>query len=156
MPNKYQREIEEILRNMDLPEQGQSLGDRIRSFNRPSARAPRPRLQLRISGSGMLLVAGIALAMVAAGLVYYFARSANTALYANLAGVLGLIALGSILLGLIAGWVARFGGHSAPTWRGQADARPSSAGFAPFRPIASRWRMMRLRWRYWRNGEREQ
>ena len=155
MSSKYQREIEEILRNMDLPEEGQRLGDRIRAFNRPSARprAPRPRPQLHFSGSGALLVIGIAIAMLAAGLVFYFGRAATSGFYANLAGVLGLLALGCILLGLIAGWAARFGGHSPPTWRGQAETAPEGGGFAPFRPIATRWRMLRLKWRYWRNRE---
>lgn len=155
MPNKYEREIEEILRNMDLPEPGQSLGDRIRAFNRPAARprVVRPRTRVHVGGSGTLLVVGIALAMVAAGLVFYFGRAATTALYANLAGVLGLLALGCILLGLIAGWVARFSGHSAPTWRGQPERPATSGGFAPLRPIATRWRMLRLKWRYWRNRE---
>ena len=41
MPNKYEREIEEILRNMDRPEPKPGLGNRIRAFNRPRPRRPR-------------------------------------------------------------------------------------------------------------------
>jgi hypothetical protein len=152
MPNKYEREIEEILRNMDQTDQGQSLGDRIRAFNRPAARArpARPRLRVRLTGSGALLIAGIFLALVAAALVFYFGR-ASTGLYANLAGIVGLVALGCILLGLFAGWSARFSNQITPTWRGQSES--TAGGFAPFRAIATRWRIMRLKWRYWRNRE---
>ena len=37
MPHKYQREIEEILRNLERTEPRQDLGERIRPFTRPAA-----------------------------------------------------------------------------------------------------------------------
>ena len=38
MPDKYMREIEEILRNIEGTDSGQDLGERVRPFKRPAAR----------------------------------------------------------------------------------------------------------------------
>lgn len=150
MPNKYEREIEEILRNMDLDDHGQSLGDRIRAFNRPTTRTrpPGPRRRLRLNSSEAFLLLGVVLALVGAGMNYYFGF-VSVGLYATIAGVVAVVGLACVLMGLIIGWLDRFGHHAAPTWRG-AESRPR-AGFAPFRAIATRFRIVRLKWRYWRS-----
>ncbi|HEX5546715.1 MAG TPA: hypothetical protein VFX24_04845 [Ktedonobacterales bacterium] len=155
MPDKYMREIEEILRNLDGPESGQDLGERIRPFKRPAARRPRgprgprvswiPRLELPIT----LMLLGIALALVGAGLTYY-------QLEATL--VSGLIGLGGFLLfaaGVALGWWARFRGVSLPTRRVRRS--PSSDNVVRIKPVRSnplsrlttslRMRQMRRRYR---------
>lgn len=150
MPNKYEREIEEILRNMDLDDHGQSLGDRIRAFNRPTTRtrSPGPRLHLRLNSSEAFLLIGVVLALVGAGMSYYFGFT-SVGLYATIAGLLAVVGLACILMGLIIGWLDRFGHHTAPSWRG-VESHPRR-GFAPFRAISTQFRIMRLKWRYWRS-----
>ena len=150
MPNKYEREIEEILRNMDLDDHGQSLGDRIRAFNRPTTRTrpSGPRLRLRLNSSEAFLLIGVVLALVGAGMNYYFGF-VSVGLYATIAGLVAVVGLACVLMGLIIGWLDRFGHRAAPTWRG-AEPQPRR-GFAPFRAIATRFRIMRLKWRYWRS-----
>jgi hypothetical protein len=155
MPDKYMREIEEILRNLEGPESGQDLGERIRPFKRPAARRPRgprgprvswiPRLELPIT----LMLLGIALALVGAGLTYY-------QLEATL--VSGLIGLGGFLLfaaGVALGWWARFRGVSLPARRVRRS--PTSDNVVRIRPVRSnplsrlttsiRMRQMRRRYR---------
>jgi hypothetical protein len=150
MPNKYEREIEEILRNMDRPDSGPSFGDRIRAFNRPSPRPPvtGPRLRLRLNSEGSLLLLGIVLAFLGAGIRYYFGLP-DTGLWAYVSGVIGFLALVFVVAGLVVGWSARFGHRPRSTWRGENVTR-IRGGFHPFVAIATQFRIMRLKWRYWR------
>jgi hypothetical protein len=151
MPNKYEREIEEILRNMDRTEPSPSIGDRIRAFNRPGPRArpASPRFVLRMRAQDALLVIGIILALIGAGISFYFSTSqTGTGLLAYVAGILGVLALASLLAGLIVGWRARFRPTPVTSWRGE---RPTSIHhFRPVALVATQVRIMRLKWRYWR------
>ena len=72
MPNKYEREIEEILRNMDRPEPKTGLGSRIRAFNRPRPRRARRAWDIGLSASEVFMLLGIAVIMLAAGLAYFW------------------------------------------------------------------------------------
>lgn len=153
MSNKYEREIEEILRNMDRTDHGQSLGERIRAFNRPSPRLRlvRPHMRLRLSASETLLVAGVVLALLGAGLSFYFGVP-TTGLRANITGAIGAVALVCFVAGLAIGWRERFGSHGAPMWRGERVDTPRR--FRPFAPITTQFRIIRLKWRYWRSRGR--
>jgi hypothetical protein len=153
MPNKYEREIEEILRNMDRPDQGQTLGDRIRAFNRPAQRTRLrgPQMRWRLDASEGLLLVGLILALVGAGIAYYFASPARTTptLPEVLGGLIGIGAFLCLLTGLAIGWQERFGHSTRPMWRGQTVERPR-----PLRPLGglgTQIRIMRLKWRYWRS-----
>lgn len=152
MPDKYMREIEEILRNLEGPESGQDLGERIRPFKRPAARRPRgprvtwiPRLELPVT----LMLVGIALALVGAGVAFYQLEPTL---------VSGLIGLGGFLLfavGVALGWWARFRGVNLPARRVRRS--PSSDNVVRIRPVRSnplsrltasiRMRQMRRRYR---------
>lgn len=148
MSNKYEREIEEILRNMDRTDHGQSLGERIRAFNRPSPRLRLvgPHMRLRLSASETLLVAGVVLALFGAGLSFYFGDPTI------ITGAIGAVALVCFIAGLAIGWRGRFGSHGAPMWRGQRV--DTARRFRPFAPIATQFRIIRLKWRYWRSRGR--
>lgn len=149
MPNKYEREIEEILRNMDRTEQGPSIGDRIRAFNRPSPR-PRtaaPRFTLRMRTQDALLIGGILLALLGAGVSYYVG-SPDIGPLAYATGIIGVLALAALVAGLIVGWRARF--HPAPVNAWRVDRPTSIHRFRPIALIATQMRIMRLKWRYWR------
>jgi hypothetical protein len=169
MPNKYQREIEEILRNMERTEPRQGIADRIRAFNRPAARrGPHwPSFSWRPGFPETLLIAGLVLALFAAGASYYLGGPRL------LTGIVGLAALALLLAGLIIGWMDRFGmrgtarGGGGPRWHPRPmdsprDAPRSSSspsrpfafqathGFQPARMVATQFRILQLKWRYWR------
>jgi hypothetical protein len=149
MPNKYEREIEEILRNMDRTEPSPTIGDRIRAFNRPSprTRTTRTRVALRVSMQNALLVTGIALALLGAGFTYYMDSPASGILYYT-RGIIAALAIAALLAGLIVGWRARFRPSPVTSWRGE---RPTSIHrFRPFALIATQARIIRLKLRYWR------
>lgn len=153
MPNKYEREIEEILRNMDRTDQTSGLGDRIRAFNRPSkrTRVARPRWRWRLAFHETLFVLGVALALVGAGLNYYFSRPAD-APWVYVSGGLGVAGLICLIWGLVIAWSARFGRPAPAMWRGQRVKEPRR--FRPFNAIATQFRIMQLKWRYWRSRGR--
>lgn len=157
MPHKYEREIEEILRNMERPEPQKGIGDRVRSFQRPATRARRrgPRMSLRLNGSEALLFAGIALALVAAGMAYYL--TAPNALTGGIA-IAGFVL---IVVALLRSWSSRFSPappqrSSTPVWRPTVvDSAPTRVRRRnPFSEIATQFRILRLKFRYWRSKGR--
>jgi len=157
MPNKYQREIEEILRNMERTEPRPGLGNRIRAFNRPRERARR-ELHLPLSTSELLLLIGIALGLLAAGLTFYMAGLTSGGqvplpLGLTVNGVLAVAGFACVVAGLFVGWRGRFRGLSTSrptTWRSEkiVEMRPARRG--PFSAFATRLRILRLKVRYWR------
>lgn len=101
MSKKYEREIEEILRNMD---QGEPDGH-VSPFRRPRARSSRGGLQFSLTTlSVILLVISVLLMVVAAGLAYY---EQTTSL---LTGVIAVAAFIMFLLAAVSGWSDSFRG----------------------------------------------
>jgi hypothetical protein len=154
MPNKYEREIEEILRNMERTEPHQGLGNRIRAFNRPreTPRRDRPPIAALSRGELFLLI-GIALALVAAGLAYY--KSGNFFVGpVYVPAVIALAAFASVVVGLAIGWRDRFRGITSSKtqqWRGTVvDITPRRG---PFNAIVTRFRILRLKFRYLRKRD---
>ena len=148
MPHKYQREIEEILRNIERTESRHDLGERIRPFARPAAPRQRVSLMPQLELPVMLILLGIVLALAGSGLAYYDGASIVT----------GVIVLGGFLLfvaGVSLGWWARFRGVSLPA-RSLRRA-PRSDNVVRMRPVRSnplsrlatsiRMRRMRRRFR---------
>ena len=151
MPHKYEREIEEILRNLEGTEPRNDLGERIRPFARPAPRRPRgsrasfsPQVELPVT----LMVLGIVLALAGGALQYYQTGPSL---------ISGVIALGGFVLfvvGVALGWWARFRGVSYPTR--SLRRTPPSDNVVRIRPVrsnpisslATRIRMMRMRRRY--------
>jgi len=155
MPNKYQREIEEILRNMERTEPRQGLGDRIRAFNRPRPR-PRRDFHWALNTSETCILIGIALALLAAGIAYYLQGDLFIpVLRLSLNGIIAVAAFAFILAGLIVAWRERFGyGRRQPTWRGNVvDMTPRRRG--PFNSLTTQYRILRLKLRYWRTRGKE-
>jgi hypothetical protein len=150
MPNRYEREIEEILRNIDRTEPKQGLGDRLRAFNnRPkTSRAPR-RFNLPLDGTDLLLLLGVALALVAAGITCTSGENPTP-----ITGGIALAAFVVIVCALGAQWMSRFRGPSmSKQWRGNVVDLPVRRR-NPFSGIVTRFRIIRLRLRY-RNRLRE-
>lgn len=129
MPDKYMREIEEILRNLDRTEPRHDLGERVTPFKRPAMRRPRVSLLPSLELPVMLMLLGIILALVGGALAYY-------QMYPSL--VSGLIALGGFTLfvaGVALGWWARFRGVSFPTR--SLRRPPRSDNVVRMRPVRS-------------------
>src|SRR5690242_3529912 len=105
MPHKYEREIEEILRNMERTEPKKGLGDRVRAFQRPAPARPRgPSVSIGMGLPEMLLIVGVVLALVGAGISYYL--SSETLI----TGLISAVGFTSIVVGVVIGWWARFRG----------------------------------------------
>jgi len=154
MPHKYEREIEEILRNMDQSEPRRGSGERIRSMPRPASTPDRargrPTTRIHLTSVELLMVLGIFLALVAAGIAY-------TAKPSLVTGAIGVVAFGVFAFACVAGWMALSQGARGPrTWRGTpTEPSPISMrqrGF--FSEVATQMRILRLKWRYWRSHER--
>lgn len=148
MPNRYQREIEEILRNMERSEPRQGLSERIRAFNRP--RVPKRRtIRTPLTRTEVLELIGITLMLVGAGIAF---TTNHPSLLSGLVGLAGFVVLA---LGLVQAWTGRIvSARRTPVWRGNVvDMRPPRRN--PFSAIATRFRILRLRLRYQRRRDLE-
>ncbi len=146
MPNRYEREIEEILRNMERTEPRQGFGNRIRAFNRTRGRS-RSGMRLSLNRMEVLVLIGIALALAGTGVAYYQQAPVLVS------GVLALLGFAFVVIGLVLAWSMRFRGPSvSPGWRGNVvDMRPRRRN--PFSIIATRFRILRLKLRYSRRND---
>ncbi len=151
MPNRYEREIEEILSRMEESEPRKGLGDRIRPFRRP--RPPRPPRPLglptpQIALMELLFLLAIVFILVASGFAFY--DGAPTLV----SGVIGLVGLAFFVVALVAGWRDRFRPSTQSQWRGNTlEYRPTRRG--PFSALAARIRFWRLRQQYRRAQGRQ-
>lgn len=148
MPNRYWREIDEILRNMDRTEPRQGLSERIRAFNRP--RVPKRRtIRTPLKLTEVLALIGIALMLVGAGIAF---TTNHPSLLSGLVGLAGFVVF---VLGLVQAWTGRIvSARRNPMWRGNVvDMRPPRRN--PFSAIATRFRILRLKLRYRRQRGQE-
>lgn len=150
MPNKYEREIEEILRNMDRTEPRPGLGNRIRAFNRPRERTPR-QTRIAAPSSEALMLLGIVLALIAAGLTFEAGFVVIVGIPIN--GVLAVVGFVCLAAGFVAGWRGRFRPLSTykptTTWRSDNIVEmPRRRG--PLSALNTQMRILRLKVRYWR------
>ena len=148
MPNRYQREIEEILSRMEESEPRRGRGDRIHPLQRPPTRA-RVRRTWRVPLPELLLLLSIALTLIATGLAFYNG-SADL-----ITGIIGAVALILFVVALVVGWRDRFRPQRAAQWR----SGPSNTVVTPLRrnplsALATRIRVFRLRMQY-RRAQRE-
>ena len=105
MPERYEREIDDILRNLERTQPKPSLRERLhlrrggtRRPERPRPRSSRVRRSLRFTTSEWCLLAGTGCGLVAAGIAYTSA-SGNA-----LTGVLAILAVFALLLGMVTFW----------------------------------------------------
>lgn len=174
MPNRYQREIEEILRNMDSTDTRTGVGDRVRTFNRPRRRARSGwSLNLNLSRTEAFILSGIVLILIAAGITYYFASPTNSGQFylvgdwLSINGILALAGFLSIVVGLALDWRDRFRGitprpNPTRSWRSPTviddsrDSRDSKdvvdigSRRGPLTGVSTRVRLLRLKLRYLR------
>jgi hypothetical protein len=145
MPHKYEREIEEILKNMQRNEPQPVPGERSRGFLRP---AGGPGLRIGLSVSELLLLLGIA--SVLAGLCVWWFDGAHPNNYSG-----ALVLTGFVLF--IAGLIVAFQAARRPpppVWRGNVvEMKTHRRG--PLDEIATQIRLLRLRMRYRRGRDPE-
>lgn len=147
MPNRYQREIEEILSRMEEDEPHRGFGDR----GRPKRRAPsrgRSLPSIHVAIVDLLILIAVVLAMVATGFAFYDGAPGL------ISGIIGMAALVLFVVALVVGWRDRFRPPSKPAWRGSTDRPVTPIRRGPFSALAARLRVRRLRQQY-RRAERE-
>ncbi len=151
MPNKYEREIEEILRNLEQTEPkagiGQKFSDRIRRKPTPRMR-PRPRsnFSLTLTTSDWLLVIAVGIALIAGG--YAYLDNSPT----EFTGILAIIGLVCIVLVACSQFVFR-PRRPASIRYGNATITPLRRG-GPFHMLRTRWNLFMLKLRYRKRGVR--
>ncbi|MBV9688878.1 MAG: hypothetical protein JO202_04110 [Ktedonobacteraceae bacterium] len=143
MSNKYEREIEEILRNMESSGSKTTTGRRFGPYRRPSPKKPRPRSfpSFNFSTSEWLLIVAVGAALLAGG--YAFAAGSHPTVYTGLIAVISMICL--IVLA-----ISQF---TSPTRRpirygNITSMTPISRN--PFNWIRTQWNLFRLKMRYQR------
>lgn len=150
MPNKYEREIEEILRNLEQTEPkagiGQKFSERIRRKPAPRVR-PRPKssFSLTLTNSDWLLVVALVVALIAGG--YEFLNGEPT----GVTGILAIIGLVCIVLVAFSQFVFRPRRPSSIRY-GNATITPLRRG--PFHTLRTRWNLFLLKLRYRNRGVR--
>jgi hypothetical protein len=105
MPERYEREIDDLLRHLERTQPKPSLRERLRLRRegpqraaRLRPRSSRARRNLQVAPSEWCLLAGIVFGLVAAG-VAYTSGSGNA-----LTGALAVLALLALLLGMVTFW----------------------------------------------------
>jgi hypothetical protein len=159
MPHKYQREIEEILRNMDLTEPRRGVGERVDASQRPASRLRLrgPSMRLRLTPSELLLLSGVVLALAAFCVDFY------ATLPTIVSGLFGLAAVAAIIGGWVVGWTSASQSLYTPSWRSTSasrstrsdnvvNMRPRRRG--PFGELITQARLLWLKARYLRKRDR--
>jgi hypothetical protein len=146
MPNKYEREIEEILRNMERSAPKATFGQRIR--RRPEGRPRRafrlPSLNFGLSG-WFLLLAWVA-ALIAGGWAYAhinpLASNDGTSLFT---GILAAFSVVCLLLVVLLSFFSRsrFPGRSSAGGGNVTSIRRN-----PLSSLRTRWNLFLLKLRY--------
>lgn len=144
MSNRYEREIEEILRNTHVDDDRPSVKDRIRALNRRPAR----RTRLGISfGAEFWFIVGLVLAFAAAT-ARWIVQTPNDLM--NL--IIGAVATAGFVViagTIINGWITA-GRRPLSNWRGQSTEGGRGPGPRPFVKVRKWWNLLQLRRRYHR------
>jgi hypothetical protein len=136
MPNRYEREIEEILRKAE--ESHPNSSDRIRAFRQRPPLRPQRSLQLKWS-TEVGLVTGISLAFIAATIKWVATSSI-------IAPTLGIISFFIIVVTLVLAWIR----PSVPqtSWRGRTLTDRGGTRRNPFSSLLIRINLIKLRMNY--------
>lgn len=151
MPNRYEREIEEILRNLESaePKSGarQKFGDRLHRRPEYPGRPRRPILpSLHFKASDWFIVVAIITALAAGGYAYT-AHSQNI-----ITGGLALVSALCLLLTILSPFMVRSRSTARPRNSIRYEkVRPIRRN--PLHSIATRWNLFLLKMRYRRKRD---
>jgi len=145
MPNKYEREIEEILRNMEQteprPTLGQKLSGRMRRKSGYRSNTPKRSLpSFSLSIPEWLLVIAIVAALIAGG--YAYAQERVT-IVTGIVAVVGAVCLLLVVLSPF------FSVNRSTQSTRYGNVTPLHQG--PFHGLRARWNLLLLRLRYRRD-----
>jgi len=147
MPNKYEREIEEILRNMERTEPkpglGQKLGGRIRrkSDSRSNVRK-RADLSLHFGVSEWCLVIAVCASLFAGGWAY----AHGTDIFTGVIAVIGAACLAIVI-------ILPFMSRSRYPAQSGASGKVTPIRRNPLNSISTRWNLFMLKLRYRRKRD---
>lgn len=147
MPNRYEREIEEILRNLEhtdsKPGSGQKASERMRRrASTPVHPRPRMTFSFNFTVTEWLLIIAVVAALLAGGYAY-FQREAD--LFSGTVALIGIVAL---LLVALSPFIFRQ--HNAPTAR---YTKVTPLRRSPMDAIKTRWNLFMLKLRYRRRND---
>ena len=145
MPNKYQREIEEILRNLERNESKTGFGQRVGGRMRRRAHVRRGMPALRLNFSEWCLVIAIVAALFAGGWAYAHSRGDL------ITGIIALVGAVCVALVALSSFLAR------PRFSSSAARYPNVTPIHnnPLRRIAASWHLLMLKLRYRNRSDRE-
>jgi len=146
MPNRYEREIEEILRNLEHtdPKQGtgQKFGERLRRRSSPRSRMPirqRSLFSFQFSLTERLLIIAVVAALVAGGYAY---AQGQPDIFSAIVACIGVVCLLGVAL-------SHFLFRPRPTQSiryGNVTVTPLRRN--PFSSIKTQWNLFMLKLRY--------
>lgn len=148
MPNRYEREIEEILRNLEhtdsKPGSGQKAGERMRRRARTPVR-PRPRMtfSFHFTVTEWLLIITVVAALLAGGYAYY---QKEADIFSGAVALIGILAL---ILVALSPFVFRQ--RNAPT--AARYTKVTQLRRSPMDAIKTRWNLFMLKLRYRRRND---
>jgi hypothetical protein len=152
MPNRYEREIEEILRNLEHTDpksaRGQRPAARIRRNPSPSPHVrPRRSFSLSFSPTEWLLIIAVVAALVAGGYAFTISTAGPGGIFTPI-----LVAISLVCLILVASSHYLFRPRSPHAVRfGNATITPLRRSF--FGNLKTRWHLFVLKLRYRRRNE---
>jgi hypothetical protein len=146
MPHKYEREIEEILRNMERNDPRPSGVERARRFPRAGGGSG---VRLGLSAAEILFLLGIAFAIAGVCVMWFDGNHGGNLV----SGVLGLTGFILFIAGLIVAFQASRR-PPPPVWRGNVVEMKTHRR-SPLDELATQLRLLRLRFRYRRNRDPE-
>ena len=150
MPNRYEREIEEILRSLEQPEPKSKLRSRQKfgdQFNRkagPHMPIQQTRFTITLTASERLLLIAIGAALISGGYAYLIRKDIISLLFA-IVSVICLIVL------IYTQFRTRTPSRERPLRYGNITITPLHRG--PFSGLRTRWNLFQLRMRYRRKKE---
>ena len=148
MPNKYEREIEEILRNLERTEPKASFGQRVSERMRRKPRARRSMSLPKLSFAEWCLIIALGTALAAGG----WAQATHLDNGGNLiTGILALIGAVCVVLVAVSNFLTRPRYNSQSTRYNNVTRLRNN----PLRRMATSWHLLLLKLRYRNKGNRE-
>jgi hypothetical protein len=150
MPNRYEREIEEILRNMEAtetkPGPGQRFSGRLRRKPDPRKRPQRRGLpSFKFKSTEWFIIIAVAMALISGGYAY-----ANNGLQTEVTGILVIIGTICLLLVVLSPFLQRSRQSSQSFNYGNVTPIRRN----PLNSIVTRWNLFMLKLRYRRKNGR--